>query len=159
MRFERMQIMKKVVLMIAALMLGGLLAGCGGQKSSLAVGQSLVKEGNCTGAIPYFDDTIAAPTTIMDLAYAYYGKGNCAEKAGDIPAAYENLYSAQVVACYAVANDTNKNLNLYARSEFCQKIIPERLAELAPKAGDVKAIRERVKTALEQRHLESLVSD
>lgn len=151
--------MNKIVLMIVVMMLSGLLAGCGGQKTDLAIGQGLMKEGNCAGAVPYFDSTIAEPGTIMDLAYAYYGKGNCAEKAGDIPAAYENLYAAKVVSCYAVDNETNKNLNLYARSEFCQKIIPERLAGLAPQAGDVKAIRQKVDTMLTDRYLEQFFAE
>lgn len=151
--------MKSVVLAIGVIIMSMGLAACGGQKTDLAVGQELAKSGNCGDAVSYFDSTIAEPDMIMDMAYAYYGKARCAEKAGDIPAAYENYYAAKVVACYAVAHDKNTNLNTYARSEFCQKIIPEKLAELAPEAGDTKAIRSKVNATLNERYLERFVSE
>lgn len=145
--------MKKMTVM-ALLAMGLLLAACGAQKNDLDIGHDLVQEGNCAEAAQHLDATIVAPEDIVDLAYAYFLKGKCAEKGGDIPAAYENYYAAQVVACYAVAHDTHVNLNTYSRSEFCQKIIPEMLEKLAPEAGDVQAIRDKVDAKLHDRYLE-----
>lgn len=149
--------MKKLVVAVAVLTLGLLLAGCG-TKSDLAIGHSLFEDGNCAEAIPYFDSTIAETKQIMDLAYAFFYKGRCAEEAGDAAGAYENYYAAKKVSCYAVANDLNTNLNTYARSEFCQKLIPERLKELAPKAGDTQALRDKIDLKLEERYLEKFVT-
>lgn len=146
--------MKKLIVCVAIIAMTMLLAACGAHKNELDTGHALVKQGDCAGAAPYLEDTIAAPDDLMDMAYAYFLKGKCAENAGDAAMAYENYYAAKIVSCYAVANDTHVNLNTYARSEYCQKIIPEMLAKLAPDAGNVEAIKDKVDKALHARYLE-----
>lgn len=150
--------MKKVTL-IAAVFVVMLMAGCGAQKNELDQGYALFKAGDCAGAAPYLDTTIAAPDDLMDLAYAYFIKGKCAEKSGDAAAAYENFYAAKVVTCYSVAHDTHVNLNTYARSEYCQKRLPEMLEKLAPSVGKdkVEAIRAKVDTKLHARYMDRFV--
>lgn len=150
--------MKKLTLLVAVIAMGLLLTACGGsQKTPLDIGHELAKKGDCAGAAPYLDDTVAAPGDIMNLAYAYFLKGKCAEKGGDAAMAYENFYAAQVVSCYAVAHDTHANLNTYARSEYCQEIIPKMLQKLAPAAGDVEAITAKVDKTLTARYMERFV--
>lgn len=148
--------MKKMILVVTILVMGLMLAACGAQKNELDTGYDLFKAGDCAGAAPYLDDTIAAPDDLLDLAYAYFIKGKCAEKSGDVAAAYENYYAAKIVACYSVAHDTHVNLNTYARSEYCQKILPEMLDKLAPSVGvdKVKDIRTKVDSTLHARYLE-----
>lgn len=149
--------MKKMVVLFAILAMGLLLGACGVQKNALDVGHDFVKAGDCAGATPYLDQTIAQPDDISDLAYAYFLKGKCAEKAGDAAAAYENYYAAKIVACYAVAHDTHVNLNTYGRSEFCEKIIPDMLKKLAPQVGEtskVEAIVDKVDAILNARYME-----
>lgn len=151
--------MKKVVLLIVVLALGALLTACGPKKNDLDIGHALQKDGKCAEAIPYFDTIIAEPDTIMDLAYAYFLKGRCAEADGDFASAYENYYAAKIVSCYAVNNDVHVNLNTYGRSEFCQKIIPEMLTKLAPKAGDTQALKDKVDLKLKERYLERFITE
>ena len=148
--------MKKLTLIIALVAMSFMLAACGAQKNELDKGHALFQAGDCAGAAPYLADTIAAPENIMDMGYAYFLKAKCAEKAGDAAAAYENYYAAKIVTCYAVATDTHVNLNTYARSEYCQKIIPEMLAKIAPDVGadKVKAIRAKVDSVLHAKYLE-----
>lgn len=149
--------MKKLTVFVVIIAMGVLLAACGGQKNGLDVGSDLVKKGDCAGAAPYLEETIVAPDDLMDLGYAYFLKGKCAEEAGDAAKAYENYYAAKIVACYAVANDTHINLNTYGRSEFCEVIIPGMLKKLAPKVGDatkVEAITDKVDSKLHARYLE-----
>ena len=132
--------MKKTLLVAASLALTVFLAACGAQKNDLDTGWAMVKQGDCANAQVYLDNTIAQPDSAMDLAYAYFLKGGCAEKAGDDAAAYENYYAAKVVACYVVSQDTHVNLNTYARSEYCQKIIPEKLEALSAKINDPASV-------------------
>ncbi|QGY41650.1 hypothetical protein GM415_16485 [Pseudodesulfovibrio cashew] len=146
--------MNRFTLMAAVLGMALLLAACGAQKNDLDIGQGFYKQGDCASALPYLDSTIASPDSLMDLGYAYFIKAKCAEKSGDIPDAYENYYAAKVVACYVVAHDTHVNLNTYGRSEFCERIIPAKLEELAPRAGDVGAIKAKVDGKLHARYLE-----
>lgn len=146
--------MKKLSMLIGILVMGLMLAGCGAQKNDLDLGHDLAQNGDCAGAQPYLDSTIASPDDLMDMALAYYIKGECANKVGDAATAYENYYAAKVVVCYAIAHDTHINLNTYGRSEYCQRIIPQKLKELEPNAGDVQAIRDKVDTALHERYLE-----
>ena len=116
------------------------MTACGAQKTQLAIGQELVREGDCAGAEEYLDVTIAQPQTALELGLAYFLKGKCAEKSGDYASAYENYYAAKLLACYVVSHDTKVNLNTYARSEYCERIIPEMLEKLAPKVGDAAAV-------------------
>ena len=149
--------MKKLVVLAATLAIGLMLAGCGTHMNELDKGHALVKEGDCAGAAPFLEDTIAQPENLADFAYAYFLKGKCAEKAGDAASAYENYYAAKIVACYAVAHDTHVNLNTYGRSEFCEKIIPEMLEKLAPDVGDgakINAIKDKVDADLNARCME-----
>ncbi len=146
--------MKKLTMLVVLLAMSLMLAACGSHKNELDIGHGLIQKGDCVGADSYLTDTIANPDDIMDLAYAYFLKGKCAEKAGDAAMAYENYYAAKIVSCYAVANDTHVNMNTYGRSEYCQKIIPEMLEKLAPDAGDVKAITAKVDGVLHARYLE-----
>lgn len=150
--------MKKVLLAAAVLTLV-VFAGCGGQKNDLTIGHGYFKQGDCTKAVPLFDATIADPDSIMDLAYAYYLKGKCEEKGGDIPAAYEYYYAAMVVTCYAVANDTHANLNTYGRSDFCERVIPEMLAKLESSAGDTAGIKAKVDAKLHVKYLERFTTE
>lgn len=151
--------MKKMTLVIAAIMMAVLFAGCGGHKSDLAMGSDLFKEGNCAEAVPYFDASIENTKDIMELAHAYFYKGRCAEKAGDMDQAYEKVYAAKVVACYAVANNIQASLNTYARSEFCQKILPDMLKKMEDKVSDPAAIRKRVDEKLHARYMKRFVSE
>lgn len=148
--------MKKIAVFAALLMLVLSLAACGAQKNDLDIGDDLYKQGDCVGAAPHLDATIAKPDQIMDLALAYFLKGKCAEKSGDAAAAYENFYAAKRVACYSVAHDEHINLNTYGRSEYCQVILPRMLKGLEPQVGTdkVKAIRAKVDKTLEDRYLE-----
>ena len=141
--------MKKIAILALVMLAVVVLSGCGAQKNALDTGHEMVKAGDCAGAAPYLEATIIEPDSALDLAYAYFLKARCAEQAGDFPVAYENYYAAKVVACYVVSHEVHVNLNTYARSEYCQRIIPEKLAELAPKVGD--------KTAIE--HIESKVNN
>ena len=153
--------MKKLVVLAGILTMGLMLAGCGTHMNELDKGHTLVKDGDCAGAASYLEDTIAQPDDIADLAYAYFLKGKCAEKAGNAASAYENYYAAKIVACYAVAHDTHVNLNTYGRSEFCQKIIPEMLDKLAPAVGGpakVEAITDKVDAVLNARYMERFTS-
>lgn len=133
------------------------LAACGAaQKSDIAIGQALYKDGKCADAQPYLDSTIQNPEQITDLGLAYYLKGKCAEEAGDMPIAYANYYATKVVACYSVAHDTQINLNTYGRAEFCEQILPKMLEQIAPQVGAEKAeaIRAKVDKHLEDRYLQ-----
>lgn len=132
--------MKKTLSLALVVLVAIILAGCGAQKNALDTGHDMVKAGDCAGAAPYLDATIIEPDSALDLAYAYFLKAHCAEQASDFAAAYENYYAAKIVACYVVTHDTHVNLNTYARNEYCQRIIPEKLAELAPKVGDKTAV-------------------
>jgi hypothetical protein len=131
--------MKRIVLAAAMTAMISLLAACGAQKNDLDTGWAMVKQGNCGQAQVYLDNTIADPDSAADLAYAYYLKGECAEKAADFEAAYENFYAAKVVACYVVANQTHVNLDTYARSDYCERILPAKLEALSKKI-EVRAI-------------------
>ena len=125
--------------------------------NELDKGYALFKQGDCAGAAPYLEDTIAQPDDIMDLAYAYFLKGRCAEKTGDAALAYESYYASKIVGCYAVAHDTHVNLNTYARSEFCDRKIPEILERVEPDVGGaakVKAITNKVDSELNARYME-----
>jgi hypothetical protein len=128
--------MKRILLVAVMTATVSLLAACGAQKNDLDTGWAMVKQGDCADAQVYLDNTIAQPQSAMDLAYAYFLKGRCAEQASDFEGAYRNYYAAKVVACYVVSHDTHVNLNTYARSEYCQKIIPEKLEALSEKIDD-----------------------
>ncbi|EGB13236.1 hypothetical protein DND132_0018 [Pseudodesulfovibrio mercurii] len=128
--------MKRILLAAAMTAMISLLAACGAQKNDLDTGWAMVKQGDCAGAQPYLESTIAQPDSAMDLAYAYFLKARCAEDASDYAAAYENYYAAKVVACYVVSHDTHVNLNTYARSDYCQRIIPAKLEALSAKIND-----------------------
>ncbi|QJB54884.1 tetratricopeptide repeat protein [Pseudodesulfovibrio sp. zrk46] len=149
--------MKKVTFLLAVFAMTLLLTACGAQKNELDIGHDLVKQGDCAGAAPYLEDTIAAPDDLMDMAYAYFLKGKCAEDSGNVDGAFENYYAAKIVACYAVANDVHVNLNTYARSEYCQKIIPEMLAKLEPSVSNPAAIKEKVDSVLHAKYLDQFV--
>ncbi|MBI9079000.1 MAG: hypothetical protein JEY79_04575 [Pseudodesulfovibrio sp.] len=154
--------MKKLIVLVAVVALGLMLGGCGAQKNELDKGYTLVQAGDCAGAGPYLEDTIANPDGIMDLAYAYFLKGKCAEKAGDAAMAYENYYASKIVACYAVSNDIHVNLNTYGRSEFCERIIPQMLKKIAPDVGEaskVEAITDKVDGILTARYMERFKSN
>jgi len=149
--------MKKIMFALAMVTMTFMLAACGAQKNELDTGYALIKKGDCAGAEMYLDATIAEPEHIMDLAYAYFLKGQCAEKAGDAASAYENFYASKVVTCYAVGEETHVNLNTYGRSEFCERIIPQRLAKLKSEIGDstkIEAIEDKVDGILTARYLE-----
>lgn len=148
--------MKKMIVLACIMALGLMLMGCGVKQNELDKGHELVNKGDCTGATPYLEDTIAMPDDILDLGYAYFLMGRCAEKAGDKAAAYENYYAAKIVACYAVAHDTHASLNSYGRSEFCQVKIPAILEKLAPELGaaEVDRITKKVDGVLHARYLE-----
>jgi hypothetical protein len=146
-----------MLLLAMVVVLGLTLAGCGGQKNELDTALALTKQGDCAGAAPYLDDTVAQPDGIWDLAYAFFLKGQCARKAGDAAGAYENFYAARVVTCYAVSVSTgHEDLNTYARSDYCERVIPEILSELAPDVGAdrIKAIEAKVNSALDARYME-----
>jgi len=128
--------MKRILLAAAMTAMISLLAACGAQKNDLDTGWAMVKQGNCAQAQVYLDNTIAQPDNAMDLAYAYFLKGECAEKGSDFDAAYENYYAAKVVACYVVANQTHVNLDTYARSDYCERILPAKLEALSAKIDD-----------------------
>tara|TARA_Y100001933_G_C18631935_1_gene410756 strand:- start:81 stop:527 length:447 start_codon:yes stop_codon:yes gene_type:complete len=145
--------MKKLMVLLVVMVL----AGCGAQKSDLNIGHAFVKDGNCAEALPYLDQTISNPDDLMDIAYAFFLKARCAEKAGEIAKAYEYLYATKRVTCYSVEHETNVNLNTYARSEYCQEGLPAKLKELEPSAGDVKAIRQQVDSRLHAKYLEQFV--
>lgn len=145
--------MKKLMILLVVLVL----AGCGAQKSDLDIGHAFVKEGKCADALPYLDQTISHPDDLMDIAYAYFLKGRCAEKAGEMAKAYEFFYATKRVTCYSVEHDTNVNLNTYARSEYCQEGLPAKLKELEPAAGDVASIRQQVDSRLHAKYLERFV--
>nr|WP_319542841.1 hypothetical protein [uncultured Pseudodesulfovibrio sp.] len=149
--------MKKIMFALVMVTMACMLVACGAQKNDLDTGYALFKKGDCAGAEVYLDSTIAQPDDIMDLAYAYFLKGQCAEKNGDAALAYENFYASKVVTCYAVDEETHVNLNTYGRSEFCERIIPERLAKLESKVGDpakVEAIMDKVDGILTDRYLQ-----
>ncbi|WP_319583851.1 hypothetical protein [uncultured Pseudodesulfovibrio sp.] len=128
--------MKRILLAAAMTAMISLLAACGAQKNDLDTGWALVKQGNCAQAQVYLDNTIAQPDSAMDLAYAYFVKGKCAENASDYEAAYQNYYAAKIVACYVVATETHVNMDTYARSDYCQRILPAKLEELSAKIDD-----------------------
>ena len=153
-------VMKKIAIFAAAMLMMLSLAACG-QKTELDIGDEMVRSGNCADAIPHLDATIAQPEQIMDMALAYFLKGKCAKDSGDIAGAYKNYYAAKKVACYAVAHETYTNLNTYGRSEYCQRIIPEMLAELEPQLGkdQVASIRAAVDKKLEDRYLKRFVKN
>lgn len=138
-----------VVLMLLAM------AGCG-QKTTLDEARSMVRSGDCAGAADYLEQTIATPDDATELAHAYYLKGTCAERAGDKGLAFENYYAAKIVSCYVVAHETQASLNTYGQSEYCQRIIPEKLALLAKDidAWRVEAITKKVDGALHDRYME-----
>jgi hypothetical protein len=149
--------MKKLLMVAVMIAMAAVLAGCGGQKTPLDVGADLYRQGDCAGAQPYFDETIANPDETMDIAYAYFLKAKCAEKAGDAAAAYENFYAAKIVVCYAVSVSTeHENLNTYARSDYCERILPDTLNTLAPDVGadKVEAITAKVNAALNARYMQ-----
>lgn len=148
--------MKKCIGLLLCLALVFVLAGCGAQKNELDKGHELVKMGDCPGATPYLEDTIAMPENTLDLGYAYFLMGKCAEKNGNFAMAFENYYAAKVVSCYVVANDTHANLNTYARSEYCQRIIPEMLSKIEPKIGanEAERIKKKVDSILHAKNLE-----
>ncbi|NDV17872.1 hypothetical protein GO013_00375 [Pseudodesulfovibrio sp. JC047] len=149
--------MKKVMFAVAMVSMLFMVAACGAQKNELDDGYALVKQGDCAGAQPYLDATIADPEQLMDLAYAYFLKGQCAEKAGDFEAAYKNFYGAKVVTCYAVNEEIHVNFNTYGRSEFCERIIPEKLAKLHKQIGNdqtVEAIINTMDEVLNARYLQ-----
>lgn len=148
--------MKKLAVFVAIVCMTLSLAACGAQKNDLDIGQTMVKKGDCAGAAPYLEKTIAQPDALLDLALAYFLKGKCADTAGDVAGAYENFYAAKIVACYSVAHDEHINLNTYGRSEYCERILPEMLKRLEPKLGKEKAdaIRTKVDTVLNARYLE-----
>jgi hypothetical protein len=128
--------MKRILLAAAMTAMISLLAACGAQKNDLDTGWAMVKQGDCAGAQTYLDNTIAQPESATDLTYAYYLKGQCAEKASDYEAAYQNFYAAKIVACYVVSHQTHVNMDTYARSDYCQRIIPAKLEALSAKIDD-----------------------
>lgn len=148
--------MKKRLGLLCCLALALLLAGCGAKKNELDKGHELVNKGDCTGAMPYLEDTIAMPDDTLDMGYAYFLMGKCAEKSGDLPMAFENYYAAKIVSCYVVANDTHVNLNTYARSDYCQRIIPEMLSKIEAEIGPDEAVRikKKVDDILHAKYLE-----
>jgi hypothetical protein len=153
--------MKKVLMIAAMLVVAAALAGCGGQRTPLDEGVALYKQGDCAGAQPFFDQTIVRPDETMDIAYAYFLKAKCAEKAGDAATAYENYYAAKVVVCYDVATNTeHENLNTYARSEYCERILPDTLNRLAPDVGaaKVEAIKAKVNEELNARYMQQFAT-
>jgi len=148
--------MKRILTATVMTVMVFLLAACGAQKNDLDTGYGLVRQGDCAGAQVYLDNTIAQPRSAMDMAYAYFLKGRCAEQASDYETAYENFYAAKVLVCYVVSTSTHVNLDTYARSEYCQKIIPEKLEALSAKIGDpakVEAIKGRVNGILRADYL------
>ena len=153
-------VMKKIAVFAAFVLLLLSLAACA-QKTDLDIGDEMVKSGNCAGAMPHLDATIAQPQQIMDMALAYFLKGKCAKDSGDIADAYKNYYAAKKVACYAVAHETYTNLNTYGRNEYCDRIIPKMLAELEPQLGKdkVASIRAAVDKKLEDRYLKRFVKN
>ncbi|MCG2733842.1 MULTISPECIES: hypothetical protein [Pseudodesulfovibrio] len=154
--------MKKMLMVCVMIVMAAALVACGGQKTPLDVGAALYKQGDCAAAQPYFDETIAHPGETMDIAYAYFLKAKCAEKAGDAAAAYENYYAAKIVVCYAVSVSTeHENLNTYARSEYCERILPDTLNTLAPDVGEAKveAIKAKVNAELHDRYMQQFASE
>jgi hypothetical protein len=154
--------MRKALLIGIMVVMGLVLAGCGAhEKNALDYGVAMYKQGDCAGAQTYLDATIAQPDETMDLAYAYFLKGKCAEKAGDAAGAYENYYAAKIVVCFEVTHNTDhENLNTYARSDYCERILPEMLSDLAPDVGPEKiaAIEAKVNQALNARYMEQFAT-
>lgn len=148
--------MKRLTVMLCIIALGFVLAGCGAKKNELDKGHELVNKGDCTGAMPYLEDTIAMPDDTLDMAYAYFLIGKCAEKSGNLAVAYKNYYAAKVIACYVVKNETHSNLNTLGRSEYCQRIIPEMLEKIAPTIGanEVDRITKEVDGILHEKYLD-----
>lgn len=141
--------MKRILLAAAMTAMISLLAACGAQKNDLDTGWAMAKQGDCAGAQVYLDNTIAQPDSAMDLAYAYYLKGQCAENASDYEASYQNFYAAKIVACYVVSRQTHVNMDTYARSDYCQRIIPAKLEALSAKIDDPAKVE----------HIEGTVND
>ncbi|MUM76086.1 hypothetical protein GKC30_00380 [Pseudodesulfovibrio sp. F-1] len=149
--------MKRILMVAMLLGVAAALAACGGQRTALDQGVALYKQGDCAAAQPFFDQTIARPNETMDIAYAYFLKAKCAENAGDAAGAYENYYAAKIVVCYDVATSTeHENLNTYARSEYCERILPDTLHKLAPDVGaaEVKAIKAKINAELNARYMQ-----
>ncbi|WP_419787564.1 hypothetical protein [Pseudodesulfovibrio sp.] len=146
-------------LLTCALLLGFslVLAACGAMsKSDVAIGHSLVKDGKCAEAQPYLESTIQNPQRLLDLGLAYYLEGSCAEKSGDLAAAYKNYYATKVIACFSVDHDEQVNLNTYGRAAYCDTILPEKLKQLEPKVGAEKteALRKEIDKILHQKYME-----
>lgn len=148
--------MKKILIVATLLVMAFMMTACGAVKSEVEVGRDLAKEGNCAAAQPHLDAAIAQPEVLMDMAYAYFYKAQCAEKNGLEAAAYEYYYAAKKVTCYSVERETRASLNTYGRSEFCSRILPEKLAglESAVGADKVKAIKGSVDEELTERYME-----
>ncbi|WP_272700241.1 hypothetical protein [Desulfovibrio sp. Fe33] len=152
--------MKRILMATAMTVMVLQLAACGAQKNDLDIGAGLIRQGDCAGAQVYLDNIIAEPRNAMDMAYAYFLKGRCAEQASDYEAAYENFYAAKILVCYAVSNSTHVNLDTYARSEYCQKLIPEKLEALSAKISDpakIESIESRVNGILRADYLKRFV--
>lgn len=148
--------MKRFLLVVAMVIVLSALVSCGAQKTEISQGIDLYKAGDCEAAIPHLDAAIANPEVTMDVAYAYYLKGQCAEKAGDAAKAYEYYYAAKRITCYEIGNERNTVYNTYGRSEFCQRILPEKLKALAPTVGkeQIQTITAKMDEQLNDRYME-----
>ncbi|WP_243547104.1 hypothetical protein [Pseudodesulfovibrio tunisiensis] len=150
--------MKRILMLAVCTVLTMGLLGCGTHITDLDRGAKLRKQGDCAGAMEYFDATIANTKVALDLAYAEYLKAQCLEESGDHVGAYRSFFTAREVICWQIVhNDARSSNNAIARSEYCQVIIPERLKALEPSVGKEKAaaIRKEVDDALYRKYMDT----
>ncbi len=120
---------------------------------------NLRKEGRCEEAVPYYTQIIDTSTNEMDLAGAYFYRGECHESLGNYKRSYEDYYAAGVIVCYVLqteyAPDDDKFVAIPPHF-FCNTAVPNRMKQVSKhlsKDDRLKA-QKNMKELLPARHFE-----
>ena len=95
---------------------------------------NLRKEGRCEEAIPYYTQIIDAPANEMDLAGAYFYRGECQESLGNYKGSYEDYYAARVIVCYVLQTEYAPDDDTFVAIPphfFCNTAVPNRMKQVS----------------------------
>ena len=98
-----MRCFSPMILLLCALLL--VVTSCYKDSETYTTADNLRKEGRCEEAIPYYTQIIDTSNNEMDLAGAYFYRGECQESLENYRSSYEDYYAARAIVCYVLQTD------------------------------------------------------
>ena len=127
-----MRVFSFVIVILCISSLG--LASCYKDSDIYSTADNLRKEGRCGEAIPYYTQIIDTASNDMDLAGAYFYRGECQESLGNYKSSYEDYFDARIIVCHVLRTDyapDEDNFIAIPPHYFCNTAVPNRMKQVA----------------------------